>query len=85
MRSETDEGFLRCSNFPERPSSHKLESDKPVLPEIEYLRGNIGEHKADIRSCNFVELEIDLEEGAAPTGKERGARHCTKWRGTEQK
>ena len=36
MESETDEGLSSCSNFPERPSSYKLESDKPILPVIEY-------------------------------------------------
>ena len=39
MKSETDDGLSSCSNFPERPSSHELESDKPVLPEIEHLKG----------------------------------------------
>ena len=34
---------MRCSNFPERSSSYELESDKPVLPEIEHLRVKIGE------------------------------------------
>ena len=43
MKSETDDGLPSCSNFPERPSSYELESDKPVLPEIEHLRGKIGE------------------------------------------
>ena len=43
MKSETDDGLSSCSNFPERPSSYKLESDKPVLPEIEHLKGKIGE------------------------------------------
>ena len=43
MKSETDDSLSSCSNFPERPSSHKLESDKPVLPEIEHLKGKIGE------------------------------------------
>ena len=43
MKSDTDDGLLSCSNFPERPSSYKLESDKPVLPEIEHLKGKIGE------------------------------------------
>ena len=43
MKSETDDGFSSRSNFPERPSSYKLESDKPVLPEIEHLKGKIGE------------------------------------------
>ena len=32
MKSETDDGLSSCSNFPERPSSYELESDKPVLP-----------------------------------------------------
>ena len=41
MKSETDDGLSSCSNFPERPSSYELESDKPVLPEIEHLKGKI--------------------------------------------
>ena len=36
MQSETDDGLLSCSNFPERPSSYELES------EIEHLKGKIG-------------------------------------------
>ena len=43
MKSETDDGLSSCSNFPERPSSYELDSDKPVLPEIELLKGKIGE------------------------------------------
>ena len=43
LKSETDDGLSSCSNFPERPSSYELESDKPVLPEIEHLKGKIGE------------------------------------------
>ena len=43
MKSETDDGLSRCSNFPECPSSYELESDKPVLPEVEHLKGKIGE------------------------------------------
>ena len=39
MRSEKDDGLSSCSNFRERPSSYELESEKPVLPEIEHLRG----------------------------------------------
>ena len=30
MKSETDVGLSSCSNFPERPSSYELDSDKPV-------------------------------------------------------
>ena len=43
MKSETYDGLASCSNFPERPSSYELESDKLVLPEIEHLKGKIGE------------------------------------------
>ena len=94
MKSETDDGLSSCSNFPERPSSYELEYDRPVLPEIEHLKGKIGEgdfeklrdllnrnadvfskHKADIGCCNFVEHEIELEEGAVPHRK--GARRMT--------
>ena len=85
MKCGIDEGLSSCSNFPKRPSLYELESDKPVLPEIERLKGKIGEgdfeslravlnrnagvfskHKADIGCCNFVEHEIELEEGAVP-------------------
>ena len=94
MKSETDDGLSSCSNFLERPSSSELESDKPVWPEIENLKGKIGEgdfeklrdvlnrnadvfskHKADIGCCNFVEHEIELEEGAVP--HREGARRMT--------
>ena len=43
MKSDTDDGLSICSNFLERPSSYELESDKPVLPEIEHLKEKIGE------------------------------------------
>ena len=80
---------MSCSNFPERLSSYELESDKPVLPEIEHLKEKIGEgdfellrevlnrnsdvfskHKENIGCCNFVEDEIELEEGAVPHREE---------------
>ena len=94
MKSETDDGLSSRSNFPERTSSYQLESDKSVLPEIEHLKGKIGEgdfeslravlnrnadvcskHKADIGCCNFVEHEIELEEGAIP--HREGAKRMT--------
>ena len=43
LKSETDDGLSSYSDFPERPSSYELESKKPVLSEIEYLKGKIGE------------------------------------------
>ena len=39
IKSETDDGFSSCSNFPERSTLEELEIDKPVLPETEHLRG----------------------------------------------
>ena len=94
MKSDTEDGLSSCSIFPERPSSYELESDHPVLPEIEHLKGKIGRgdfellrevlngnadvfsrHKADIGCCNFVEHEIEFEEGAVP--HREGARRMT--------
>ena len=43
MKFDTDDVLSSCSNFPERPSSYELESDKLVLPEIEHLKGKLGE------------------------------------------
>ena len=63
MKSETDDGLSSCSKFPERPSSYELESGRPVLPEIEDLRGKVGEQ------------EIEFEEGAVH--HREGARRMT--------
>ena len=43
LKSEKDDRLSSCSNFPEGPSSYELKSDKPVLPEIEPLKRNMGE------------------------------------------
>ena len=43
MRAEIDDGLSSYSKFQECRSSYELESDKPVLPEIDHLRGKIGE------------------------------------------
>ena len=42
MKSETGDSLSSCTSFTERPSSFELESGKPVLPEIENLKVNIG-------------------------------------------
>ena len=47
VKSETDDGLSSCSNFPERPLSYELQTDKPVLPEIEHLKEKIGEAEFD--------------------------------------
>ena len=47
LQSETDDGLLSCSNFPERPVLGELEMDKLVLPEIEHLRGQITDEQLD--------------------------------------
>ena len=48
MRSETNDGLLSCSNFPERPSSHELESNNPILQETEHLGGKIEEGEFEL-------------------------------------
>ena len=94
MKSETDDGRSGCSNFPARPTETELAANKPVLPEIENLKGKISDmeldslravlsrnadvfskHKADIGCCNFVEHEIEIEEGSVP--HREGARRMT--------
>ena len=94
MKLETDDGLSSCSNFPERPTETELAANKPVLPEIEHLKGKISDkeldslravlsrnadvfskHKADIGCCNFVEHEIEIEEGSVP--HREGARRMT--------
>ena len=50
LKSETDDGLSSRSNFPERPTLDEMQSDKPVLPEIEHLRGKItDEHLEAIK------------------------------------
>ena len=48
----TDDGLSSYSNSPERSSSYERESDKPVLPEIEHLKGKLGE--GDFESLRAV-------------------------------
>ena len=47
LKSETDDGLSSCSNFPERPTLEEMEIDKPVLPEIEHLRGKITDEQLE--------------------------------------
>ena len=47
LKSETDDELSSCSNFPERPTLEELEMDKPVLPEIEHLRGKITDEQLE--------------------------------------
>ena len=55
LKSETDDGLSSCSNFLERPSSYELETDKPVLPEIEHLKGKkIGVGEGDFELLRAV-------------------------------
>ena len=46
-KSETDDGLLSCSNFPERSTLEELEMDKPVLLEIEHLRGKLTDEQPE--------------------------------------
>ena len=47
MKSETNDGLSSCSNFPERPTETELAANKPVLPEIEHLKGKISDKELD--------------------------------------
>ena len=47
LRSETDDGLSSCSNFPERPTIEEMEMDKPVLPELEHLRGKVTDEQLE--------------------------------------
>ena len=47
LKSETDDGLSSCSNFPEIPTLEELEIDKPVLREIEHLRGKVTDEQLE--------------------------------------
>ena len=47
LKSETDDGLSSCSNFPERSTLEELELDKPVLPEIDHLRGKVTDEQLE--------------------------------------
>ena len=47
LKSETDDGLSSCSNFPERSTLDKMQSDKPVLPEIEHLRDKLTDEQLE--------------------------------------
>ena len=47
LKSETDDGLPSCSNFPESPTLEEMERDKPVLPEIEHLRGKVTDEQLE--------------------------------------
>ena len=47
LKSETDDGLSSCSNFPERSTLDEMQSDKPVLPEIEHLRGKLTDEQLE--------------------------------------
>ena len=47
LKSDTDDALSSCSNFPERPTLEEMEMDKPVLPEIEHLRGKVTDEQLE--------------------------------------
>ena len=47
LKSETDDGLSSCSNFPERPTLDEMQNEKPVLPEIEHLRGKLRDEQLE--------------------------------------
>ena len=81
MKFDTDDSLSSCSNYPERPSSYELgEGHFELLREVLNRNADVfSSYKADIGCCNFVEYEIELEEGAV--SHREGARRMTphKW------
>ena len=47
LKSETDDGLSSCLSFPERPTLDEMQTDKPVLPEIEHLRGKLTDEQLE--------------------------------------
>ena len=47
LKSESNDGLSSCSIFPERFTQEELEMEKPVLPEIEHLRGKITDEQLE--------------------------------------
>ena len=47
MKLVTNDGMSTCSNFLERPTETELALNKPVLPEIEHLKGKLTDKKLD--------------------------------------
>ena len=47
LKSETDDRLSSCSNFSERPTLEEMEMNKPVLPEIEHLRGKVTDEQLE--------------------------------------
>ena len=47
LKSETDDGLSSCSNFREKPTVEEMEMDKPVLPQIEHLRGKVTDEQLE--------------------------------------
>ena len=47
LKSEADNGLSSCWSFPEKPTPEELEIDKPVLPEIEHLRGKVTDEELE--------------------------------------
>ena len=48
LKSETHKGVSSWSNFSERPTLEELETDKPVLLEIEHLRGKVTVEQLEV-------------------------------------
>ena len=60
LKSETDDGLSSCSNFPERPTLEETELDKPVLPEIEHLKGKLTDEQLQAIKDDVLERTEDI-------------------------
>ena len=67
-KSETDDGLSSCSNFPERPTLDEMQSDKPVLPEIEHLRDKLTDEQLEAIKDVLERNEEDFSRHKADIG-----------------
>ena len=68
LKSETDDVLSSCSKFPERPTLEEMELNKPVLPEIEHLRGKVTDEQLEAIKDVLERNEEDFSRHKADIG-----------------
>ena len=64
LKSKTNDGLSSCSNFLERLTVAEIEVDKPVLSEIEHLRGKVTDEQLEA-----IKNVLDRNEDVFPKHK----------------
>ena len=68
LKPETDDGLSSSSNFPERPTPNEIEMDKPVLPEIEHMRGKVTDEQLEAIKDVLERNEVVFSKHKADIG-----------------